>query len=91
MSTLKEYRAIEKKLDEQLQKFELLRNDDRLRNELELERKLSTLLNRYSLKKKELINFLNSPHVLSESHKVRQKTSCKTSEGKARRTEETRH
>jgi len=91
MATLKEYRAIEKELNLKLQKLEVLRNDERLADEIELERKLCTLLNRYSLKKKELISFLNSPYVLSESHRDEQKTSCRTSEGKARRTGETRH
>ncbi|WP_424823309.1 hypothetical protein, partial [Pseudomonas viridiflava] len=66
MSELKEYRDIEKQLDQQLQKLERFRKDGRLADELALERKLSLLLNRYSLKKKELINFLSSSYVLSK-------------------------
>ncbi|WP_249583622.1 hypothetical protein [Pseudomonas viridiflava] len=91
MATLKEYRAIEKELNLYLQTLEVLRNDERLADEIELERELCALLNRYSLKKKELISFLNSPYVLSESHRVEKKASRRTSEGKAPRTGETRH
>lgn len=91
MSKLKEYRDIEKQLDQQLQKRERFRKDDRLADELALERKLSLLLNRYSLKKKELINFLSSPYVLSESRGGKQKASNGTKGGKSHKPGEARH
>ncbi|QXG39865.1 hypothetical protein [Pseudomonas viridiflava] len=91
MSKLKEYRDIEKQLGHQLQKLERFRKDDRLADELALERKLSLLLNRYSLKKKELINFLSSPYVLSKSCGGEQKAANGNKGGKSPKTEETRH
>lgn len=91
MSKLKEYRDIEKQLGHQLQKLERFRKDDRLADELVLERKLSLLLNRYSLKKKELINFLSSPYVLSKSCGGEQKAANGNKGGKSPKTGETRH
>ncbi|QXG36722.1 hypothetical protein [Pseudomonas viridiflava] len=91
MSKLKEYRDIEKQLGHQVQKLERFRKDDRLADELALERKLSLLLNRYSLKKKELINFLSSPYVLSKSCGGEQKAANGNKGGKSPKTGETRH
>jgi len=91
MSELKEYRDIEKQLDQQLQKLERFRKDSRLADELALERKLSLLLNRYSLKKKELINFLSSPYVLSKSCEGEQKAAHGTKDGKSHKAGEARH
>ncbi|WP_122556200.1 hypothetical protein [Pseudomonas viridiflava] len=90
MSELKEYRDIEKQLDQQLQKLERFRKDGRLADELALERKLSLLLNRYSLKKKELINFLSSPYVLSKSCGGEQKAANGNKGGKSPKRGETR-
>ena len=91
MSKLKEYRDIEKQLGHQVQKLERFRKDDRLADELALERKLSLLLNRYSLKKKDLINFLSSPYVLSKSCGGEQKAANGNKGGKSPKTGETRH
>ncbi|MBI6706476.1 hypothetical protein [Pseudomonas viridiflava] len=91
MSELKEYRDIEKQLDQQLQKLERFRKDGRLADELALERKLSLLLNRYSLKKKELINFLSSPYVLSKSCGDEKNAANGNKGGKSPKTGETRH
>ncbi|WP_162876850.1 hypothetical protein [Pseudomonas viridiflava] len=91
MSELKEYRYIEKQLDQQLQKLERFRKDGRLADELALERKLSLLLNRYKIKKKELINFLSSPYVLSKSCGGEQKAANGNKDGKSPKTGETRH
>ena len=91
MSKLKEYRDIEKQLGHQVQKLERFRKDYRLADELALERKLSLLLNRYSLKKKELINFLSSPYVLSKSCGGEQKAANGNKGGKSPKTGETRH
>lgn len=58
MSKLKEYRDTQQALTENLQRFEALKNNADLIKELEFEKKLMTLLKRYSKKTEDLLVFI---------------------------------
>jgi hypothetical protein len=64
MSKLKEYRDVERALTENLQNLERLKNDAALIKELEFEKKLTMLLNRYSKRMEDLLAFI-SPGTVS--------------------------
>ena len=61
MSKLSEYRDLEKKLNALTERLECLKGNSQLSKEVEFEKKLFSLMNRYSLKKEDLLSFLNSP------------------------------
>lgn len=58
MSKLKEYRDAERALNENLQHLEDLKNNTQLIKELEFEKRLMTLLKRYSKKTEDLLDFI---------------------------------
>lgn len=63
MSRLAEFRALEQKLAQQLAELESLKNDDRLKREIEFEQKLRGLLGEYgySLRKSSTSSTLKRP------------------------------
>ncbi|NWF07101.1 MULTISPECIES: histone-like nucleoid-structuring protein, MvaT/MvaU family [Pseudomonas] len=59
MSTLAEFRRLEKHLAEQLQALEALKGDAGLKQEIEFETKLRDLLAKYGYSLKDLVNLLD--------------------------------
>lgn len=68
MSKLKEYREMENALQWHLERLEVLKNSAELVKELEFEKNLITLLDRYSKKMEDLIAFARPPAHWSEWH-----------------------
>ena len=64
MSRLAEFRALEKKLAEQLAELESLKNDDSLKREIEFEGKLRNLLGEYSYSLSNVISILDPQAVV---------------------------
>lgn len=64
MSRLAEFRALEKKLAEQLAELESLKNDDRLKHEIEFEEKLRNLLGEYGYSLRNIISILDPQSVV---------------------------
>ncbi|RJG08959.1 transcriptional regulator [Pseudomonas cavernicola] len=61
MSKLAEYRALEQQLAEQLAELEAMKNDKRLNQEMEFERKLRQLMDGYGKKLGDIIAILQPP------------------------------
>ena len=85
MSKLSEYRDLEKKLNALMERLECLKGNSQLSKEMEFEKRLFSLMNRYSLKKEDLLSFLNSPFGLFANDVSEQKTADGGREGKARK------
>ncbi|MBJ2215804.1 MULTISPECIES: histone-like nucleoid-structuring protein, MvaT/MvaU family [Pseudomonas] len=66
MSKLAEYRQLEKSLAEQLKQLEEMKGDDGLKQEIEFESKLKTLLSEYDKSLRDVIAILD-PHRASKS------------------------
>ncbi|MFY1070631.1 histone-like nucleoid-structuring protein, MvaT/MvaU family [Pseudomonas juntendi] len=64
MSRLAEFRALEKKLAEQLAELESLKNDDSLKREIEFEEKLRNLLGEYGYSLRNVISILDPQAVV---------------------------
>jgi len=58
MSKLRDYRDAERALDENLQRLEDLKNNPEMVRELEFEKRLMTLLKRYSKRTEDLLAFV---------------------------------
>jgi len=58
MSKLRDYRDAERALDKNLQRLEDLKNNPELIKELEFEKRLMTLLKRYSKRTEDLLAFV---------------------------------
>ena len=61
MSKLAEYRQLEKYLAEQLQAFQILKEDVGLQKEIDFENKLRFLLAKYGYSLKDIINLIDPP------------------------------
>lgn len=61
MSKLAQYRALEHQLAEQLAELEAMKNDKRLNQEIEFERKLRQLMDSYGKKLGDIISLLQPP------------------------------
>lgn len=61
MSKLKEYRELERALLANQEKLRVLEANEQLTQYLEFERKLTTLMKRYSMGISDLVDFLNVP------------------------------
>lgn len=76
MSKLKEYRRLEQQLNTQLERLEALGNDKRLLEEIAFEKKLQILLDRYRIKKDELVNLLGLSLGCTGNSVGEERTSC---------------
>ena len=75
MPRLAQYRALEKKLADQLAELESMKNDEGLKREVEFEQKLSELLGEYSYSLKDIIAILDpSVGTLTELKKGARRT-----------------
>lgn len=68
MSLLKEFRDTENALNTQLKRMETLKKDASLIKDLEFEKKLQTLMKRYSKKMEDLLAFLQPTLPMSGTH-----------------------
>ncbi len=58
MSKLIDYRALERRLMDELEKLDQMRNDDELKKEIEFEEKLKALMEEYDLSPRQTIQIL---------------------------------
>lgn len=73
MSRLAEFRALEKKLAEQLAELESLKNDDSLKREIEFEEKLRNLLGEYGYSLRNVISILDPQAVVRQPAPISEK------------------
>lgn len=59
MSKLAEFKALEAQLAAQLKQLDALRNDDKLKREIEFEEKLRNLMGKYDVGLREIISILD--------------------------------
>ena len=59
MSKLAEYKALEAQIEEQRKRLEALKNDTSLKQEIEFETKLRSLLGEYGMSLRDVINLLD--------------------------------
>ncbi|PRB83756.1 histone-like nucleoid-structuring protein MvaT [Pseudomonas sp. MYb185] len=70
MSMLQEYRQIEDTIRELSERLKSLSNDDKLKKEIEFEKKLNTLMEQYGKSLRDVVAILDPDHKLSAPSKT---------------------